>query len=142
MEYWVGGIVAPAELESGRRVGYEIVDLATGARAPWLCLAEGIADVGPFMIVEEGASLARRALQRCIEVTSGIVIVDEIGPLELDARGHSWAMGPLAQSEIDEIVLVVRPSLVPKLEQRWGFQPDVWEVARWEELGRAMGLGE
>jgi len=86
----VGGIVAPAVYQAGRCVGYDVTDLITG-RATRLATVDGpgAERVGRFHFLAEGLTLGRAALERAVKLPHRLVIVDEVGPLELTGRG--WA---------------------------------------------------
>ncbi len=125
----VGGFAAPVVRVDGDRVGYDIVALTTGATAP-LCRTEGGAGdpaVGPFRFRAEGLALGRAALaasDRC-----DVVMVDEIGPLEL--RGEGWApvLPPVWTRAGALVVLAVRPGLVEAVAARWDLRPRlVWQA--------------
>ncbi len=119
----VGGIAAPVVLADGGRAGYDVVALATGARAP-LCRTEGDAAepaVGPFRFRAEGLALGLAALaaaDRC-----DVVLVDEIGPLELRGEGWAQALPPLLARDGAVVVLAVRPALAGPVTSRWDLRP-------------------
>jgi nucleoside-triphosphatase THEP1 len=125
----VGGIAAPVVRVDGDRVGYDIVALDTGATAP-LCRTEGeerSPAVGPFRFRAEGLALGRAALaasDRC-----DVVLVDEIGPLELRGEGWAPALPPLWSRDGAVVVLAVRPGLVGAVAARWDLRPRlVWRA--------------
>jgi nucleoside-triphosphatase THEP1 len=112
----VSGFVQPAELEDGRKVGFRVRDLRTGdeavvARAA--PLGEGLHGTR-FVFREEGFTLARAALGRV--APGSVLIVDELGPIELRGEGHMPAVrAALALPGLAAAVLVVRRPLVPAL---------------------------
>ncbi len=83
----VGGIAAPeARSPGGRRVGFYIVDLASGERA-WLAqVGTGRGPrVGRYTVLVDSAErLGVRALRRALE-DADVVAIDEVGPMELAA---------------------------------------------------------
>jgi nucleoside-triphosphatase THEP1 len=134
----VGGIIAPAVYEASRCVGYDVVDLATGCSARLATAdprAPALPSCGPptsgapvpgsdeehmgrFRFSADGLALGRTALARAARSQDRLVIVDEVGPLEL--AGHGWA------STLDRLanrtgytLLVVRRPLVAAVVSRW-----------------------
>jgi len=112
----IRGLVQPGIFSDGEKTGFLIRDLATGdetgfaVRTP---LGEGQHGTR-FTFTEEGATLARTALSR--DVKNSILIVDELGPVELRGGGHlSWVLGCLVEPKLKCAVLVVRRHLVPAL---------------------------
>ncbi|MEM1873397.1 MAG: NTPase [Acidilobaceae archaeon] len=80
----VGGFSAPEVRVGGSRVGFRIVDLATGEEG-WLARAgaPGRVRMGRYAVVEEDAvRVGVRALERALRECQ-VVAVDEIGPMEL-----------------------------------------------------------
>jgi nucleoside-triphosphatase THEP1 len=107
------GILCPARVDGRVKVGIDVVDARTEERR---CLAEvdelpGRLRVGPYRFDEEAVAwgVARLAMACPCDV----LIVDEIGPLEMD-RGEGWinALDLLRVGEYRLAVAVVRPSLV------------------------------
>ena len=112
----VAGIVQPGVFSHGRKVGFLVRDLATGAE---IALAErverGRGEHGtPFRFAREGLDLAGRALGRA--AAGSVLVVDEVGPIELRGDGHMPALRrALATAGLAAVVLVVRRQLVPSL---------------------------
>jgi nucleoside-triphosphatase len=112
----VGGFVQPGLWRHGRKVGFDVQDVATGERE---LLAERAArDRGQhgtgFEFHRRGFDLARRALGRAAE--RQVVVIDELGPLELRGRGHMEAVrAALDGPQQRAAVIVVRRHLVPSL---------------------------
>jgi len=118
-----GGIVAPRLMEGDMTTGYDILDVSSGVRAPFLRLINpDIRGVERFKQMEEGHLAGLKALDPDNNRDSILVIIDEAGPLEM--RGEGWA-GRLSQLlEINEwqIMLVVRKSLVNEMVRKFGIK--------------------
>ena len=112
----VVGIVQPGILQDGRKVGFEVRDLATGAE---LELARRVGrrrgEHGtPFAFSRQGLDLAAAALGRA--GAGDILVVDEVGPIELRGGGHMPALRrAMATPGLAAVVLVVRRHLIPSL---------------------------
>ncbi|MFA6317430.1 MAG: nucleoside-triphosphatase [Elusimicrobiota bacterium] len=117
----VGGIHAPGYWEGGKRAGFDIVDLATGERRA-LCRAggkEGGQVQGKFRFSDEGIAFGLKALETALEKGADVIVVDEVGPLELQGRGWAPALDSLAAGRRKPMVWVVRPELVALVKRRW-----------------------
>jgi nucleoside-triphosphatase THEP1 len=116
----VGGILSPGAHEGGVRTSFDVVDLATGRRAA-LSRRDGPAQwpklAGPFHFSPEGASLGRDALASC--GAADLVIVDEVGPLELSGGGWAAQLDELALARRAPMVWAVRENLVDAVQGRW-----------------------
>jgi nucleoside-triphosphatase THEP1 len=97
-------------------VGFRLRDLATGEEAPLASLGER--DDGEFgtrfQFSDGGFRLGREALSRTVQ--NSVVIIDELGPIELRGQGHMPAVRKaLAVADLGGAMIVVRRSLVPSL---------------------------
>lgn len=110
----VFGFLQPPIWCEGRKEGFDLVDVRTAERAPLgRRVADGQGDHHtPFVFDPGGFALARRALRR--PPCRAVLVVDEIGPVELRGEGHwdavarAWKAGrPVAA------VLTLRRQLIP-----------------------------
>jgi nucleoside-triphosphatase THEP1 len=104
----VAGLLAPSVYRDGHLVGFEALDLRTGARSPLAVRREEPGDVGPFHFADEGLRLGRRALAADGADGADLVIVDEFGPLELASGGWRSAVDVLVHAGRTPLVVVVR----------------------------------
>lgn len=119
----VGGILAPGYLMDGRRTGFDLIDLATGDRAP---LARERQDTAArhaqwsrFAFLPDGLALGARALGQGA-FPSDVIVVDEVGPFELSGGGWAGALDALAHGYAGALLLVVRESVADAVAARWG----------------------
>jgi nucleoside-triphosphatase THEP1 len=129
----VGGVLAPGRLESGRRTGFDIVNLATGETSS--LARESTGGAGPhaqwsrFAFSREGLALGLKALGPDAR-GADVVIVDEVGPFELAGGGWADALDNLARDYQGPVVLVVRSSIVDAVRRRWGTADStVWQAS-------------
>jgi len=112
----IAGFVQPGEFADGRKVGFRVRDVTSGEEASLAILEEGRrGDFGTrFRFVDEGFRLGREALSRAR--SGSILLVDELGPVELRGRGHMPAVrAAMAVQGLRGAVVVVRRHLVPAL---------------------------
>jgi len=115
----VGGILAPAVHASGQCVGYDVVDLATGKGTRLATTGGGGTEqAGRFHFLPAGLTLGRAALDRAIDSPHQLIIVDEVGPLELDGGGWSEKLDRLVGCP-GVTLAVVRRELAATVAARW-----------------------
>ncbi len=123
------GIISPARIEGGRKVGIDLLDVRSGECRP-LAEADGLPgelrtaafrfDPG---VVEWGAGLLNAACP------CDVLVVDELGPLELE-RGQGWtnALDVLRNGPFKLALVVVRPALVSVFRQSMSGVPSLSEA--------------
>lgn len=113
----VGGVVQPAVLSGGERLGYQLEEVPDGERRDFACRVEA----GPgYRFDQDGwhwaDALIRRARRQC-----AVVIVDELGRIEAEGGGHLPAL--LASSDNDRSrvwLLGIRADASSAIERRLG----------------------
>lgn len=119
----VGGIIAPAIYEKESCAGYDVVDLATNRSTGLAAIdAAGVEHVGCFGFLVDGLALGKAALQHAAEIPHDLVIVDEVGPLELSGGGWCAQLDPLTRHD-GLTLFTVRRSLATEVAQRWNVPP-------------------
>lgn len=79
----VGGFISREVREAGVRTGFIIVDLSTGEEAYLARVGSGLPKVGKYtVLVSELERVGVRAVLKALE-SSDVVVIDEIGPMEL-----------------------------------------------------------
>jgi nucleoside-triphosphatase THEP1 len=115
-----GGFLSLAVTDPGGAKGYDLLELKTGRRHPYL-RREGKPDaerIGPFFFVPESLGLARTIIRE--SPRGELLIVDEVGPLELRAGGL-WPDLREALGQPDrKILLVAREEILEDLLARLG----------------------
>lgn len=119
----VGGILCPAIHKQGQRVGSNALDLHTGQEVPFARLSryrsfKGGEKIGDYTISEDGISFACGAIKRAVETRCDLVVIDEVGPLELRGNGLMPAV-ELALTSAVNVLIVVRSSLKEALQGRF-----------------------
>jgi nucleoside-triphosphatase THEP1/energy-coupling factor transporter transmembrane protein EcfT len=112
----VAGFAQIGVIENGAKVGFRVREFESGVEAQLARVAgREDGDFGTrFVFSSEGFDLGRRALGRA--APGGVVIVDELGPVELRGDGHMPAVErAMSLPGLAGAVIVVRRSLVPSL---------------------------
>ena len=114
----VGGILALRNVEGDSTTGYDISDISTGIRTPFL-RHTGTATVGVerFTADTAGYTAGMKALDPAVNRNNIAVIIDEVGPLELKGRGWSSRLGELLAGMKSEptLILAVRKNLLDEV---------------------------
>lgn len=112
----VAGFVQPGVWQEEDKVGFLVKDVATGEQmqlAKRVTHESGQHGTG-FHFNEAGLALARQALRRIHP--GAVLVVDELGPMELRGHGHMRAVRKaLSVNGLAGVVVVVRRHLVPAL---------------------------
>ena len=119
----VGGILSPAIEKQGQRVGSNALDLLTGQEVPFARLSpyrsfKGGEKIGDYTISRDGILFACSAIKRAVKSRCDLVVIDEVGPLELSGKGLMPA-GELALASPVSVLIVVRSSLKGALQRRF-----------------------
>ena len=112
----VVGFVQPAIVEDGEKTGFEIRNLATGETAELARkVAQGEGRHGTaYRFRDGGFALAGRALEGA--APGAVLVIDELGPVELRGGGHWPAVERALKTEgLAGVIVVVRRTLVPTL---------------------------
>jgi nucleoside-triphosphatase THEP1 len=120
----VAGILSPAVRRDGRRVGYDLIDLASGDRTGLSRLAgdagaAGRPSVGNFSFQPEGIRAGQAAL---LNPAADLVMVDEVGPWELRDQGWAGSLYQLTLETDTPMIWVVRSDIVEQVKTHWGLQ--------------------
>ncbi len=118
----VGGVVSPRVLEGGLTIGYRVRDLSSGEERT-LCTEEppGIR-FRRFYFCPRSLEFANQAIRRASE-EADLVVVDEVGPLELAGNGLAPGLSAALGSGTF-VVMCVRPWLVDDALLWAGFDLD------------------
>jgi nucleoside-triphosphatase THEP1 len=117
-----GGVIAEAEIEAGHKIGYAFRDVITGKRAPYaIRRADAVpgSNIG-YAFLDSGLEFGREALRRACAAGVAVLLIDEIGPLEIEGRGLWEALKEATTVFAGRILLTVRPSLVGTLCEKLG----------------------
>ena len=114
----------PADWELGignwglTKVGFEALDVGSGERWPLARTDRELGGprVGPYSFDPAALDRALRVLRRAISVGCDLLIVDEIGPLELEqGKGFAPILDLLPVEGPTHTLIVVRPALLDPL---------------------------
>ena len=116
----VAGVASPRVLRDGETVGYKVRDLATGEERSLCSLDPPGIPFRRFFFSPDGLAFANACLAQAAREAE-VVVVDEVGPLELSSGGFAPGIRTALRSPA-LLVLTVRPSLVDEV-RRWADLP-------------------
>jgi nucleoside-triphosphatase len=113
------GVLSPAVLEDGEKTGIRLLDVATQEDRPLAFSGDESGDVrwGKYRFVRETLDWGADVLKR--GTPCDLLVVDELGPLELKAgQGLVAALDVLSAGGFALALVVVRPELIDELRGR------------------------
>lgn len=124
-----GGFLSIAVRNSPGEIEYDLLDLKEGRRLPFLRRNgdEGWEHVGQFYFVPTTLEIARSLILQAEPST--LLVVDEVGPLELEGAGLWPALARVVFKPAVRSLLVIRESLLDAFMGRFGEpSPFVFDV--------------
>ncbi|GIK71939.1 MAG: hypothetical protein BroJett021_09270 [Chloroflexota bacterium] len=121
----VAGVLSPARFERGVKVGIDVLDLRSGElrRLAHLRTMETASDVTGVVTQRwrfDAAALAWANQVLATATPCDLLVVDELGPLELEQeRGWTAALATIDTRAFDMALVVVRKSLLERAMLRW-----------------------
>jgi len=101
----VGGVLAPRVMHGEETTGYRIRDLATDSERSLATLRPPGVPVGRYFLSRDGLRFAQRTITAAIR-TVDVLVVDEIGRLEIAGDGHAASVRDALDSKVIPILLV------------------------------------
>ncbi len=115
----IDGIITREVREDDQRTGFKITDLASGVGG-WLArVGHGVGPrIGKYNVVSEDLEkIGVSALKKATEWPGGLVLVDEIGPMEMTSRPFRDALAKLLSQRGIVIATVKYGSHYPEVER-------------------------
>jgi len=118
----VGGILAPARWDDhGDKAGIDVIDLATGDQRQLATIVPRCSDatVGEYCFSPSNTQWALDRLLQALSSPLDLVVIDEIGRLELlRGGGYAPALDAIANAQCRRVLIIVRDSLADALAER------------------------
>ncbi len=133
----VAGIVCPGLWSEGRRAGFDLLEVDTGRSYVLSRRIQGLRPV-PYMFDAEGVRKGKEALSvdRCRN--ADLVIVDEVGPLELKGGGWAQVLPGLLSLSRPVHIWVVRRSLIQAVQDTFQVRAQVFELESAHSLDQVL----
>jgi len=108
----LNGFLSEAVEQNQIKIGYDLLDLRRKESIPFIRMS-GQKDwqrIGPYFFIPEGLAWAKRVILRRRE--REILVVDEIGPLELTGKGLWPALEKVIFQRSQKVLIVLRRSIL------------------------------
>jgi nucleoside-triphosphatase THEP1 len=128
----VGGILAKKIIADSQVIGYDLIDVETNSTYIFLRRDEntGIEKIGKFQINQRGLETGRAILSPEKQHGKKLVVIDEIGTLELDNNGWAGCFQKLIISSENNILITVRDTYIEDVIKKWGLtDPVIFKVS-------------
>lgn len=129
------GFLGPAVIDANGETGYDLLELPGGRRRPYL-RRQGPPEAeraGPFVFVPAALERARAILRH--PAPADLLVVDEVGPLELRGGGLWPALSEAVRRPETTTLLVVREDILAELAAALApLVPVVFDVREAEDL--------
>lgn len=122
----IAGFVSPRILEGIETVGYQVKNVATNECFTLLSINENTElhtskTIGKFRIDISAQQKAKSILREALGNDSEIIVIDEVGRLELQGGGWCEELKLLAQKNSSCLLLAVRDAFVQDVIETFGF---------------------
>ncbi len=128
----MGGILSPAVYENDKRIGYDLVNVANGEKEI-LSRINGDGNmlcVGKYYFYEKGIGFGIDALALENNMQSKMMVIDEIGFLELENKGWAKSLIRIVNNYENSLIIIVRNMLVDKVIEHFSFkEPLIIDIA-------------
>ena len=141
----VGGFLSERVMADSRTIGYDLVDIETNATEILLRESDGnrAERIGRFAIYPKGFEMGVKILSPSRLIEKRIVIIDEVGTLELNNKGWSGCISDLVSASDNHILITVRDSLTEKVIQKWNFsRPFIYKVSETNYISCSKAIME
>jgi nucleoside-triphosphatase THEP1 len=115
----VGGIVCPGTFKNAQRFSFAVTDLLTNVTNP-LAQRDLPSEIqqGSFGFHKTGIEFGNNSIKQAVAQSVDILVIDEIGPLELSGSG--WYEGIQAVNDnVGEVIYTVRPTIIKDVQQKF-----------------------
>ncbi len=133
----VMGFLCPGSFSEDLRSAFSLVDLETGRRVPMGDVKEqkGWVKFRRFYFNPEAFVQGELWIKSCLKRDPDLLVIDEVGPMELEGKGWSTTLDTLAQNSSITQLWIVRQQILPDVIQRWIIPEDhVFTTETFENL--------
>jgi len=139
----LAGILAPGLWRDNQRQGFDLIDLRSCKKYPLARRRPELneIDLTPFEFFQEGLNAGSRALalENCRKAS--VIIIDEVGKLELNNSGWANSLQPLLTLNTALHIWVVREKLVDAVRKKWQLdQVEIVDIKNEDSWARLKNL--
>jgi nucleoside-triphosphatase THEP1 len=117
----VGGIISERVISNSQATGYDLINIENGEKEVFLRQNEecGSEKIGRYTICTKGLKFGNNILGSIVMPGNRIVVIDEVGLLELRNKGWFESIDKLLGKPGKHLLLVVRNTFVDKIISKW-----------------------
>jgi len=122
----VGGFLCPGSFDSDKRSGFYLKNIGTGAELPMASDRE-VSDwvkFRRFWFNPDAFNRGMKWIQASLVQEPDVVVIDEVGPMELEGSGWLESIELLQTSSVPLQLWSVRETILDQVMQRWNISPD------------------
>ena len=114
-------------MEGNETIGYDLVNIETGEKKEFLRLTDknDFERIGRFSICPDGLKMGEMILDSLVSEKKGVIILDEVGMLELQDRGWAMSISNILDHASGHILFSVRDIYVDKVLKKWNINNPV-----------------
>jgi len=120
----IGGFYSPRILKDTKTIGYDLVNIYTEKRIPFLRenKLKDSNSVGKFKVNKETLEIGEIWLNPKNLLDKNLIVIDEVGKWELNNKGWSKSLDFILKTTNTPILLVVREMFVEDILLKWKLQ--------------------
>lgn len=120
----VGGILSVRVVENEVTIGYDIVDILSRKSEVFLRISndESLEKLGRFRIFPNGLKFGVKALNSPEASLCKIIIIDEVGSLELENKGWANSITNILNTSSSHLIISVRDTATEQVIEKWKFR--------------------
>jgi nucleoside-triphosphatase THEP1 len=141
----VGGILAEKVMAGDQIIGYDLVDIDTNQREIFLRhpAEDDQEKIGKFGIRPGGIRMGKSVLDPANLIGKKIVVIDEVGSLELDNRGWAESLRNLLEAYSSNLLITVRNSMTWEVIDKWNLnEPLIFRLSETDYISAGKKILE
>jgi len=121
------GFLSSAVYKDGEKIGYRLLSISDNTEMNFISVNEhfGEINLGKYYFSDEGLEWGNNILKSYNGNDNDILIIDEIGPLELSGKGWSESLDNLATLTQFNMIWVVRKEFLDEVINKWNLSNPV-----------------
>jgi nucleoside-triphosphatase THEP1 len=131
----VTGILSPVVFEEKEKIGYNLQDISNDDRKVFIRINEmpGMMRFRKYFFSKEAIDWGNSILKKSKEDPSDLLIIDEIGFLELEDKGWAESLDMLVSLSGPAMLWVVRSELLEEVIKKWNLEkPMIMDISKFQ----------
>ena len=122
----VGGFLAPGSFESGKRSGFRLKNIVSGDELEMASTQETATWIKyrRFWFNPHVFTLGKEWIYESVKANPDVIVIDEVGPMELEGSGWSETLEFLKSSSVPVQLWSVREKLCGDVMEQWSISSD------------------